>query len=124
MSSKFHRAQQKAQWSAAGIRVSRAYLHKVRRPLLLQLFKLWSALSLSLHVGLCVLTRDTHRHARMQLECITDSPGPRDLKSIASSLLLFSSLQNTYTELEALKVCSSSSRFGICSHNCMACLVS
>lgn len=58
----------------------------------------------------CVLPLAMHRHVHMQLECITDSPVPGDLKSIASSLLLFSSLQNTYTELEALKVCYSSSQ--------------
>ena len=109
MSSKFHKSRQKAQWSASGIRVSQAYLHKVRRPRLLQLFKFWRALSMKCVLS-CVLPLAMHRHVHMQLECITDSPVPGDLKSIASSLLLFSSLQNTYTELEALKVCYSSSQ--------------
>lgn len=39
----------------------------------------------------------------MQLD-LTDDTGPDGLKSIASSLIEFSSLQNTYAELEALKV--------------------
>lgn len=40
----------------------------------------------------------------MQLEDLIGCTGPDGLKSIASSLMLFSSLQNTYAELEALKV--------------------
>ena len=46
----------------------------------------------------------------MQLEDLSASSEPDDLKSIASALILFSSLQNTYAELEALKVCTLSAQ--------------
>ena len=59
----------------------------------------------------------------MQLEDLSASSGPDDLKSIASSLILFSSLQNTYAELEALKVCALPTRLVLAAHRRMAHLV-
>ena len=53
MSSKFHKLRQKAQWSASGIRVSQAYLHKVRRPLLLT-FQIVACPLNEMHLELCV----------------------------------------------------------------------